>query len=232
MVKIIKAQPKSFLLNPRETALIVVDMQRDFVHPKGWAGLRRDTRRLGRVIEPIQKMLSACRIAGITIIHTREGHNPDLSDVPRRKLESLPKGNRIGDKGPLGRLLIRGEYGHDIIDELKPLSGEIVIDKPGKDSFYKTRLEIILKRRRIRNLLIAGVTTNVCVLSTAIGAHDRGFHPVVLKDCVASYDEKKHRAALSIIPYEAGIYGSVVHSKHVRTAITKTKKIPKIIRRR
>ena len=224
MAKRIDAEPKQFLLDPQETALVIVDMQRDFVLPDGWAGQRNDTTHVQKAIRPIKRMLETARSVGMPIIFTREGHKPDLSDAPQRKIESLPKGNRIGDKGPMGRLLIRGEHGHDIIDELKPQKGETVIDKSGKDAFYKTRLNSALTKRGIKNVLFVGVTTNCCIHASVIGAHDRGYHPIVLRDCVAAYNQKLHRAALQMIPYEAGIFGSVTHSKHIRNALAKPKR--------
>lgn len=219
MAKFVEALPKRFSFDPRKTALIIIDMQRDFVSPRGWAAARNDLTHVRKIIAPIRKMVAAAREAGMTIVFTREGHKPDLSNAPKRKIESLPKGKRIGDKGPMGRFLVWGEEGHGIINELRGRPSDIVIDKPGKDSFYKTNLESVLEKRGVTHLLLAGVTTNVCVLSTAIGAHDRGFHPVVLKDCVAAYKRELHSAALKLIPYEAGIYGSVASSRKVMAAL-------------
>jgi nicotinamidase-related amidase len=155
----------------------------------------------------------------MTVIHTREGHLPDLSDCPDAKRTRWPAGSRIGDPGPMGRILIRGEPGHAIVDELFPLPTETVIDKPGKDAFYATDLEAILRAGSITNLLITGVTTDVCCSATTIAANDRGFNALVLSDCVASYNPDRHDAVLAIISAQGGIFGWVSDSSRVLAAL-------------
>lgn len=198
------------------TALLVIDMQKDFLYPNGYgAFLGNDTGLLLRTVAPIQAVLAAARALGMTIIHTREGHPPDLSDCPPTKLTRWPPGNRIGDPGPMGRILVQGEAGHGIIDEVAPLPGEIVLDKPGKNSFYRTPLDDLLRARGIENLLVTGVTTDVCCFATVIAANDRGFNALVLEDCVASYSPERHRAALDTIAAQGGIFGWVSDSEAV-----------------
>lgn len=192
------------------TALIVIDMQKDFLYPDGYgAFLGNDTSLLLRTVAPIQAVLAAARQRGMLIIHTREGHPPDLSDCPPTKLTRWPAGNRIGDPGPMGRILVQGELGHGIIDEVAPLPGEIVLDKPGKNSFYRTPLDELLRERAIENLIVTGVTTDVCCFATVIAANDRGFNALVLEDCVASYSPARHSAALETIAAQGGIFGWV-----------------------
>lgn len=207
------AEPRPVDIRLAETALLVIDMQKDFVYPGGYGEfLGNDPSLLRRTVVPTQAVLAAARGCGMLIIHTREGHLPDLSDCPPTKLTRWPPGNRIGDPGPMGRILIRGEEGHAIIDEVAPWPGELVIDKPGKDAFYATDLEAVLRRHGIRSLLITGVTTDVCCSATVIAANDRGFDAVVLADCVASYSPDRHRAALEIIKAQGGIFGWVSSS--------------------
>ena len=154
-------------------------------------------------------MLAACRAAGIFVIHTREGHRADLSDLPEAKRDRGNPSLHIGDEGPMGRLLVRGSYGHDIVDELKPIDGEPIIDKPGKGAFYATDLDAILKNRGIRQLVVCGVTTEVCVNTSMREANDRGYDGVVLEDCVASYFPEFQRVALEMIKAQGGIVGWV-----------------------
>lgn len=209
----IPAEPQPVTIDLNATALMVIDMQRDFLYPDGFgAFLGNDVTLLQRTIAPIQQVLAAARAAGLLIIHTREGHLPDLSDCPTAKRDRWPEGTRIGDMGPMGRILIRGEAGHEIIDEVAPLPGEVVLDKPGKSSFYATNLEDLLRQHHIRNLLITGVTTDVCCNATVIGANDRGFNAIVLADCVASYDPARHAATLTTIKAQGGIFGWVTDS--------------------
>jgi nicotinamidase-related amidase len=163
-------------------------------------------------IEPIRRVLAAMRGKGYHVIHTREGHRPDLSDAPPHKVERGEAKNRIGARGPMGRILVRGEPGHDIIAELYPLPGEPVIDKPGKGAFYQTDLELMLRNRLIDTLFVAGVTTEVCVNTTVREANDRGFRCVVLSDCCASYFPEFHQAGLAMIKAQGGIFGSVTGS--------------------
>lgn len=215
----INAEPHPVLVDLAATALMVIDMQKDFLYPNGFgAFLGNDVTLLQRTIEPIQQVLAAARASQLLIIHTREGHLPDLSDCPPTKLERWAPGTRIGDVGPMGRILIRGEEGHGIIDEVAPLPGEIVLDKPGKSSFYATELEAILRQHGIRNLLITGVTTDVCCSATVIGANDRGFNAIVLADCVSSYSPARHVATLETIKAQGGIFGWVTDSTAVLSA--------------
>jgi nicotinamidase-related amidase len=216
----IPAQPHPVTIDLAQTALMVIDMQRDFLYPDGFgAFLGNDVTLLQRTIAPIQAVLAAARVRGMLIIHTREGHKPDLSDCPPTKLDRWPAGTRIGDQGPMGRILIQGELGHDIIAEVAPLPGEIVLDKPGKSSFYATDLDVILRKHGIRNLLITGVTTDVCCSATVIGANDRGYNAIVLADCVASYSPERHAATLATISAQGGIFGWVSDSQQLLHAL-------------
>lgn len=216
----IQAQPMPVTLDLAKTALIVIDMQRDFLLEGGFgAQLGNDVRHLRRTIKPIQQLLAAARHLGMVVIHTREGHAPDLHDCPPTKLDRWAEGTRIGDMGPMGRILVRGEAGHDIIDEVYPLPLEYLLDKPGKNAFYGTELERILQSHDIRHLLITGVTTDVCCFATTIAANDRGYHAVVLADCVASYSPERHDAALRIIQAQGGIFGYVSESSAVLSAL-------------
>lgn len=203
------------------TALIIIDMQRDFCDSGGYAakaGL--DVRRLSSVISKIQALLDAARQAGLLVIHTREGHLSDLSDChPAKLVRSELAGAPIGQKGPMGRLLIRGEYGHDIIDELKPLNREVVIDKPGYGAFYRTHLDTLLEQHGIRRLILCGLTTEVCVHSTLREAVDRGYQCITVGDASAASNPNLQQAALDIISVEGGIFGSVRTAEEVCTAI-------------
>jgi biuret amidohydrolase len=198
-------------LTPAKTALLVIDMQRDFLLPEGYAaqaGL--DIAPLVATIRPIGKLLSVGRVAGLLIVHTREGHLPDLSDCPPYKLERSRRANaEIGSKGPLGRLLVRGEVGHDFVDALRPLAGEIVIDKPGYSAFAHTALQQVLTRRGVETLIITGVTTEVCVSSTLRTAVDLGYRCITVSDACASGDPALHKAALAMIGVEGGVFGEV-----------------------
>ena len=166
----VNAEPYEFEFNPRTTALLVIDMQRDFVDPGGFGeALGNDVSLLGRAVEPTRRVLEATRAAGLLVIHTREGHRPDLSDCPPAKLVRGRLANGIGDPGPMGRILIRGEYGHDIVDALKPMGDEPVVDKPGKGAFYATDLENLLRNRGITSLVVTGVTAEVCVTTLLLG---------------------------------------------------------------
>jgi nicotinamidase-related amidase len=216
----IEAKPCAVDLDLHRSALIIIDMQKDFLYPGGFGDfLGNDVMLLQRTIAPIQRLLAVARAQGMTVIHTREGHLPDLSDCPPTKLTRWPEGTRIGDSGPMGRILIRGEEGHGIIDEVAPRDGEIVIDKPGKDAFYATDLEELLRGRGIDTLLITGVTTDVCCSATTIAANDRGFHAVVVGDCVASYSPERHAAVLEVIAAQGGIFGWVTDSASVLRGI-------------
>ena len=180
----IAAEPAPITLDWSRTALVIIDMQRDFMEPGGFGEtLGNDVSQLARAVQPIAAVLAVVRDAGLLVVHTREGHLPDLSDAPPAKLERGAPSLRIGDPGPMGRILIRGEAGHDIIPELYPLDSEIVIDKPGKGAFYATELSDILRKYGIENLLVCGVTTEVCVNTTVREANDRGFECVLVEDC-------------------------------------------------
>ncbi|WP_433223811.1 cysteine hydrolase family protein [Dactylosporangium sp. CS-047395] len=188
-------------------------MQRDFLEPGGFGEtLGNDVGQLRRTIEPTANLLRAARAAGLPIIHTREGHLPDLSDCPPAKLNRGDPSMRIGAPGPMGRILIRGERGHDIIDELAPAPGEPVIDKPGKGAFYATGLGDLLTEQGIRSLVVTGVTTEVCVHTTVREANDRGYECLVLADCVGSYFPEFQRAGLAMIAAQGGIFGWVADS--------------------
>ncbi|MFC8045614.1 cysteine hydrolase family protein [Nocardia sp. NPDC057353] len=216
----VPAQPDQFTFDPGATALLVIDMQRDFLLPGGFgASLGNDVQQLRGVIPPLARLIAAARAAGIPVIHTREGHLPDLSDCPPAKLRRGTPSQRIGDPGAFGRILIRGEYGHDIVDELAPLDGEAVIDKPGKGAFYATGLAAELERRGISSLLVTGVTTEVCVHTTVREANDRGYECLVVADCVGSYFPEFQRVGLAMIAAQGGIFGWVAESAAVLDAL-------------
>ncbi|WP_067687282.1 cysteine hydrolase family protein [Nocardia jejuensis] len=217
----IPAVPAEFSFDPRSIALLVIDMQRDFLLPGGFGeSLGNDVDLLRTVIDPLAALIAAARATGIPVIHTREGHLPDLSDCPPAKLLRGNPSQRIGDPGAFGRILIRGEYGHDIIDELAPLAGEVVIDKPGKGAFYGTELAEVLERDSIRSLLVTGVTTEVCVHTTVREANDRGYECLVVSDCVGSYFPEFQRVGLEMIAAQGGIFGWVADSPAVIGALT------------
>src|SRR5215472_15164031 len=213
-VKTIAAEPAPLAVEIGKMALVIIDMQRDFLEPGGFgAALGNDVSLLKAAVEPCRKVLAAARRAGILVIHTREGHRPDLSDAPPHKVERGDPATRIGAPGPMGRILVRGEPGHDIIPELYPLKDEPVIDKPGKGAFYQTDLELMLRNRGIDTLFVCGVTTEVCVNTTVREANDRGFRCVVLSDCCASYFPRFHEAGLAMIAAPGGIFGWVSTSR-------------------
>jgi biuret amidohydrolase len=214
------AEPAALTVDLDGAALIIIDMQRDFLEPGGFgAALGNDVSRLQAAVAPCRAVLEAARALGMLIIHTREGHRPDLSDAPPHKVERGEAKNRIGARGPMGRILVRGEPGHDIIPELYPQSGEPVIDKPGKGAFYQTDLELVLRNRLIDTLFVAGVTTEVCVNTTVREANDRGFRCIVLSDCCASYFPEFHQAGLAMIKAQGGIFGSVTGSAEFLTSL-------------
>jgi nicotinamidase-related amidase len=219
-MKTIEAQPYSFELSPEKCALLIIDMQRDFLEPGGFGEmLGNDVSQLRRTIEPNKSLLSGWRAAGMNVIHTREGHRPDLSDLPAAKKVRGKGAKTIGDEGPMGRILIRGEAGHDIIPELYPLSTEPVIDKPGKGAFFATDLHAILQNRGITQLVVTGVTTEVCVNTTVREANDRGYECLVPEDCVGSYFPEFQEMGLKMIKAQGGIFGWVTHSSNILSAL-------------
>ena len=215
-------------LRPANTALIVIDMQTDFCGQGGYISLLGYDVSASRALIPaIQRLLAAMRAKGYHIFHTREGHRPDLSDLPankrwRSRINSKGKPNAatgIGDLGPCGRVLVRGEPGWDIIPELAPMSGEPIIDKPGKGSFCATDLELLLRTRGISNLILTGITTDVCVHTTMREANDRGFECLLLEDCCAATDAGNHAAAIKMVKMQNGVFGAVATSTALLEAI-------------
>jgi biuret amidohydrolase len=209
----IPATPYPFKLDPATTALVIIDMQRDFLEPGGFGALLgNDVSLLTKVIAPLRAVLDAARAAEMMVIHTREGHRPDLSDCPPSKRARGALQTGIGDPGPNGRILVRGEDGHGIVAQLAPIDGEIVLDKPGKGAFYATDLELLLRNAHISSLVVTGVTTEVCVHTTVREANDRGFECLVLSDCVGSYFPEFQDVGLRMIAAQGGIFGWVTPS--------------------
>ena len=212
----IQAEPYELPFDLESTALVMIDMQRDFVEPGGFGEmLGNDVSLLRSSIEPCKEVLETARKLGLFVIHTREGHRPDLADLPTAKKERGHLKTGIGDVGPMGRILVRGEVGHDIIPELYPIAGEPVVDKPGKGAFYDTDLLGILRNRSIKTLIVCGVTTEVCVHTTVREANDRGFDALVPEDCTASYFPEFKRVALEMVKAQGGIFGWVSDSDKV-----------------
>ena len=216
------AEPQPLTVELERTALVIIDMQRDFLEPGGFGeALGNDVKRLQTAVGPCKAVLEGARAAGLLIIHTREGHRPDLSDAPPAKVERGAAGRRIGDAGPMGRILVRGEPGHDIIPELYPIDDEPVIDKPGKGAFYQTDLELMLRNAGIETLIVCGVTTEVCVNTTVREANDRGYRCLVLADCCASYFPEFHDVGLKMIKAQGGIFGWVSGSKEMLAVLSR-----------
>jgi biuret amidohydrolase len=216
----VQAEPYPFEFSPESCALILIDMQRDFLEPGGFGEmLGNDVSQLRRVIEPNRRLLAGWRAQALAVMHTREGHRPDLSDLPPAKRVRGRGKTSIGDNGPMGRILVRGEAGHDIIPELYPLPSEPVIDKPGKGAFFATDLHAILQSRGIRQLIVTGVTTEVCVHTTVREANDRGYDCLVPEDCVGSYFPEFQTMGLKMIKAQGGIFGWVSDSESILAAL-------------
>jgi nicotinamidase-related amidase len=221
----VDAEPYPFEFELDKTALVMIDWQRDFVYPGGFGeSLGNDTSLLLKAVGPAQKVLEAARAAGMFVIHTREGHRSDLSDLPPAKHRRGSAPLRIGDKGAMGRLLVRGEYGHDIVEELYPIEGEPVVDKPGKGAFYATDLGTILQMRGIEKLVFTGVTTEVCVQTSVREANDRGYDSLVLEDAVGSYFPEFQKAALDMVKAQGGIFGWVSDTTRFLAALEEARR--------
>ncbi|MCA0253326.1 MAG: cysteine hydrolase [Actinobacteria bacterium] len=217
----VPVQPFPFVFDPNRVALLCIDFQRDFVEPGGFGeSLGNDVSRLRTAIAPTQAVLAEFRRRGWPVIHTREGHRADLGDLFPAKRDRGNPSLRIGEEGPMGRLLVRGSTGHDIIPELAPIEGEVVLDKPGKGSFYATDLETILRAKDIAQLVVTGVTTEVCVQSTVREANDRGFESLILSDCTGSYFPEFHASALEMFAAQGAIIGWVGTSTQLLDALT------------
>ena len=220
MPRLIDAQPFAFTFEPAELALLVIDMQRDFIEPGGFgASLGNDVTPLQSIVPTVRRLLDGFREAGLPIIHTRECHKPDLSDCPPAKRERGQPQLRIGDSGPMGRVLIAGEAGAGIVPELRPWPAEAVIDKPGKGAFYATALSEILAHKSIRKLVFAGVTTEVCVQTTMREANDRGFDCLLASDATASYFPAFKQATLEMIRAQGAIVGWTATTEQVLEAL-------------
>ncbi len=216
----VAAEPDPIAIDVARTALVMIDMQRDFLEAGGFGEtLGNDVSLLNAAVKPCKALLSGARRCGMLVVHTREGHRPDLSDAPKAKLERGAPSMRIGDLGPMGRILVRGEPGHDIVPGLYPAAGEPVVDKPGKGAFYATDLHSILQNRGIETLIVCGVTTEVCVHTTVREANDRGYRCLVPADCCGSYFPEFHEVGLRMIKAQGGIFGWVTDSTRVLAAL-------------
>ncbi|XUY28771.1 cysteine hydrolase family protein [Agrobacterium sp. rho-8.1] len=217
----IKAEPFAFPARRAETALIVIDMQRDFAEPGGFgASLGNDVSAIAKIVPDVKRLIEGFRAAGLPVIHTMECHRPDLSDLPRAKRDRGNPSLRIGDHGPLGRVLISGEPGTAILPELAPIEGEIVIEKPGKGAFYATNLDDVLRSKGITQLVFAGVTTEVCVQTTMREANDRGFECLLAEDATESYFPEFKAAAIAMICAQGGIVGWTARIDDILEGIT------------
>ncbi|MEW6624437.1 MAG: cysteine hydrolase [Bacillota bacterium] len=216
----VDAKPNVFDFDKDKTALVIVDMQRDFCSKGGFGeSLGNDVTPTSAIIPTVKKILDEARRQNMFIIHTREGHRPDLSDCPAAKKRRSPA---IGEDGPMGRILVRGEYGHDIVDELKPLDTEVVIDKPGKGAFYQTDLHLILQNKGIESLIFCGVTTHVCVHTTIREANDRGYECLMIEDGTATFDPRDQEAAIRMINQQGGIFGWTTTSDKLLQGLSKS----------
>jgi nicotinamidase-related amidase len=217
----VDAEPEPLAIAVDRTALVIIDMQRDFLEPGGFGEtLGNKVSLLDAAVKPIKAVLDVARKVGMLVVHTREGHRPDMSDAPKAKVERGAPHLRIGAKGPMGRILIRGEAGHDIVPSLYPAEGEVIVDKPGKGAFYATDLGAILQHRKIESLIVCGVTTEVCVHTTVREANDRGFKCIVPGDCCASYFPEFHEVGLRMIKAQGGIFGWVSDSSRLVKALS------------
>ncbi len=216
----IKAQPYDYHFEPGQLALVIIDMQRDFLEPGGFgAALGNDVRRLAPAVPAIARLLKACRAHGVTVVHTKECHRPDLSDCPPAKRERGKGTLRIGEPGPMGRILIDGEPGNDFVPELTPQPGEVVIAKPGKGAFYATPLQEELQRRGVTHLLVTGVTTEVCVQTTMREANDRGYECLLVEDGTESYFPEFKKATLDMVRAQGGIVGWTATTAQILPAL-------------
>jgi nicotinamidase-related amidase len=219
-IKTVEAEPDAFPIDVERTAVVMIDMQRDFLEPGGFGeSLGNDVSLLSAAVGPCQALLKMARHKGMLVIHTREGHRPDLSDAPPAKVNRGLPSARIGAPGPMGRILVRGEPGHDIVPALYPIEGEPVVDKPGKGAFYATDLHSILQNRGIDTLIVCGVTTEVCVHTTVREANDRGYRCLVPGDCCGSYFPEFHQVGLRMIKAQGGIFGWVTDSRRLLAAL-------------